>query len=150
MASIRGYAHMCVWTISEDSHHGYSCCTMYQSFPWLTAGLRGCAYCGQRLAIVTVSLVRTLSSRRWCLQTFQRNKCRPQIHVVSAQKQAAKKIVAATSDRRNDTCDLVHHHHHKLRLHIAIFVSQFSLSGLECTCDAFTREVLSWLDVFIV
>ena len=31
------------------------------------------------LAIVTVSLVRILFSYRWCLQIFQRNKCRPQI-----------------------------------------------------------------------
>ena len=37
---------------------------LYESFPLLTAGLRGCAYYLQRLATVTVSLVRALSSRR--------------------------------------------------------------------------------------
>ena len=61
---------------------------LYESFPRLTAGLRGCAYYWQHLATVTVSLVCTLSSLRWCLQTFRRNKRHPQIHkhVVAALK----------------------------------------------------------------
>ena len=46
-----------------------------------------------RLTIVTVSLVRTLSSRGWCLQAFQRNKRCP--WTVGAWKEhAANKIVA--------------------------------------------------------
>ena len=35
---------------------------LYNSLPWLTAGLRGCAYYQQRLTFVTVSLIHTLSS----------------------------------------------------------------------------------------
>ena len=69
---------------------------LYESFPRLTAGVRGCAYYWQRLTTVTVSLVRTLSSRRWRLKTFQRNKGRPRI--VAAQNEQR---VAAASDRRN-------------------------------------------------
>ena len=52
---------------------------LYKLFPRLRAGLRGCTYYWERLATVTVSLVPTLSSRRWCLPAFYRNKCRPQI-----------------------------------------------------------------------
>ena len=72
---------------------------LYESFPRLTAGLRGCAYYCQCLETVAISLVRTLSNHCcWCLRAFQRNKCCPQI---VATKWAAKWIVATASDRGN-------------------------------------------------
>ena len=47
-------------------------CMLYDFFPCLTPGLRGYAYYWQRLTVITVSLIRTLSSQRWCWRTFQR------------------------------------------------------------------------------
>ena len=68
---------------------------LYELFPRLTPGVRGCVYYLQCLATVTISLIGTLSGPR-CLKAFQRNKCRPQI--VAAQNE---KLVAVASDQRN-------------------------------------------------
>ena len=57
-----------------DSSHG-----------WQQDWEAACAYYWQHLKVVTV---RTLSSRCWCVQTFQRNKRHPRI---VAQKHSAKK-----------------------------------------------------------
>ena len=68
--------------ISDDSHHASArrFFFLFRVIPTgLTPGLRGCAYYWQSLATIAVSIVPTLSSRRWCLQAFQRNKCRPRI-----------------------------------------------------------------------
>ena len=62
---------------------------LYNSFPWLTAELRGCVYYCHHLTVVAVSL---LSSRHWsCLRAFQWNKRRPRI--VATQKRATSSRV---------------------------------------------------------
>ena len=79
-----------VWILSDDNHQ-----VSAQAFRvvWLVSTadstLRGCAYYWYRLTVVAVSLVRTLSSHRWCLWAFQRNKHLPQI--VATEKPAVKK-----------------------------------------------------------
>jgi len=56
----------------------------YDSFPWLTAGLRGCGYYD---SVKQSSLY--CSSLPWCLRTFLRNKCHPLI-VASDQRNMSK------------------------------------------------------------
>ena len=79
-----------VWILSDDNHQ-----VSAKAFRvvWLVSTadstLRGCAYYWYRLTVVAVSLVRTLSSHRWCLWAFQRNKHLPQI--VATEKPAVKK-----------------------------------------------------------
>ena len=68
------------------------CTLLYDLFPWLTAGLRGCVYYWQHLTAVAVSLVHTLSSHRWSLRASQRNKCHPQI--AATEKQATQRNTA--------------------------------------------------------
>ena len=80
-ASKRG-TRTCVRMISDNCHWLF---VLYKSFQRLTAGL---TYYWQRLATVTISLIHTLSSCRWCLQAFQRNKRR-------------LRIVAAQTEQRN-------------------------------------------------
>ena len=89
----------------EDTRLEPGLFVLYDLFPWLTAGLRGCVYYWQCLTVVAVLLVRTLSSHRWCLRVFQGNKCPPQI--VAAWKQAAKKIISVASDLRDMVCTYV-------------------------------------------
>ena len=58
-----------VHTCTDNGHHASAIglFVLYESFPRLTAGLKGCVYYWQRLATVTISLVHTFSSRRWRL-----------------------------------------------------------------------------------
>ena len=67
---------------------------LYDLFPRLTAGLRGCVNYWQRLTVITVSLIRNLSSHCWWLQASQRNKTLPL-------NSSHTRIVAAASDWRN-------------------------------------------------
>ena len=53
-------------------------------FLQLTAGLRGSTYYWQCLTVIIVLLTHALSSRHWCVWTFQRNEHHPWI--VAAQK----------------------------------------------------------------
>ena len=82
----------------EDTRLPLGLLVLYDLLPWLTVGLRGCMYYWQRLTVVAVLLVCTLSSRRWRLWVFQRLECPPQI--VAAQKQAAKKNVRGIWSKR--------------------------------------------------
>jgi len=62
---------------------------LYGSFPRLTTGLGGCMYYWQHLAVITIFLVRILSSHRWSPWAFQRNKHHPWI--VATQNKQWKK-----------------------------------------------------------
>ena len=80
-----------VWILSDDNHQVSSAKAFRVVWLVSTADstLRGCAYYWYRLTVVAVSLVHTLSSHRWCLWAFQKNKHLPQI--VATEKPAVKK-----------------------------------------------------------
>ena len=76
-ACIRG-THTRVRIISDDGHHTSAKATcVVRVVSTAPAGLRGYIYYWQRLALVTISLVCTLTSHHWCLWAFQRNKMPP-------------------------------------------------------------------------
>ena len=84
---------MHTYTNNSDDGHGLALglFVMYNSFPWLIAELKGCAYYCQNLTVVTVSLVSTLFSRHWCLRVFQWNeRCR---RIVATQKRVASSCI---------------------------------------------------------
>ena len=75
---------------------------LYNFFPRLTAGLRGCVYYWQCLTVITVLLVRTLSSCHWCPK-----KQTPPLNSSRTIMGSAKKIVAVASDQRNTVLGLL-------------------------------------------
>ena len=88
-ASIRSmHTHVCESFLTTVTMLALGPFVLYASFP-LTAGLRGCTYYWQCLAIVTVSLVHISFSHRYFLWPFQRTKHHPRI--VATKKKQQKK-----------------------------------------------------------
>ena len=98
---IHGYCHYCEF-LTLVTGLVLRLFVLYNLFPRLTAGLRGCVYYWQRQTVITVLSVHPL---RWAFQKKKNKHCLPNCShpwTVAAQKPAAKCILAvAASDRRN-------------------------------------------------
>ena len=104
VASIHSTHTLCESFLTMSTRLVLGLFVLYDSFPQLRTGLRGCTYCWQHLTVVTVSLVRiTLSSSRWCLQAYQRNKRRPWI--IAAQNGQWKSSSHGVRSKKFGKCD---------------------------------------------